>query len=83
MAKALRALFDEEVLRPEGPVGLRPNTRYLAAIGRQEEEKLTQQKVSYPLTEVLGMASDMGVMDLSARHSWYAHQRLDDDGLGS
>lgn len=81
MAKTLRATFDGEVLRPEGPVDLKPNTRYLVTIERQEEEKRGEQ--GYPLTEILRLATDMGVTDLSTRHSWYAHRRLEDDGRGS
>ena len=82
MAKTLRATFDGEVLRPEGPVDLKPNTRYLVTIERQEEEERGEQG-GYPLTEILRLATDMGVTDLSTRHSWYAHRRLEDDGRGS
>lgn len=82
MAKTLRATFDGEVLRPEGPVDLKPNTRYLVTIERQEEEKGGEQG-GYPLTEILRLATDMGVTDLSTRHSWYAHRRLEDDGRGT
>jgi len=82
MAKTLRATFDGEVLRPEGPVDLKPNTRYLVTIERQEEEERGEQG-GYPLTEILRLATDMGVTDLSTRHSWYAHRRLEDDGRGT
>ena len=83
MVKTLRAIFDGEVLRPEGPVDLTPNTRYLVTIERQEEGEKTGEEGTYPLTEILRLATNMGVTDLSTRHSWYAHGRLEDDGRGS
>ena len=84
MAKRLRAIFDGKVLRPEDPTGLKANARYLLSIEREEEdEQEPGREGTYPLTEILGLATDMGVTDLSARHSWYAHGRLEDDGRGA
>lgn len=83
MAKTLRAVFDGEVLRPEEPVDLKPNTRYVVTIEREEEGEETGEEGAYPLTEILGLATDMGVTDLSTRHSWYAHGRLEDDRRGT
>lgn len=83
MAKTVRAVFDGEVLRPEEPVDLEPNARYLLTIERQEERVQTGEESAYPLTEILRLATDMGVTDLSTRHGWYAHRRLEDDGRES
>jgi hypothetical protein len=77
MAKTLRAVFDGEVLRPEKPLDLKPNTWYLVSIEREEGERFAEE--AYPLTEILKWATDMGVTDLSTRHSWYAHGRLEDE----
>jgi hypothetical protein len=60
-------VFDGEVLRPEGPTDLKPNTRYVVTIEHEEEEK-TKAEAIYPLTEILKLATDMGVTDLSTRH---------------
>jgi hypothetical protein len=75
MAKTLRAIFDGKVLRPAGPVDLQPNTWYIVTL-EPEEEKKTQTE-SYPLTQLLALATDMGVPDLSTRHSWYAHGHVE------
>jgi hypothetical protein len=80
MAKTLRAIFDGEVLRPEESVDLEPNTWYVVTIERDEEKKMEEE--TYPLTKILTLATDMGVTDLSTRHSQYAHGRLEDDKRG-
>ncbi|MBI1746345.1 MAG: antitoxin family protein [Acidobacteria bacterium] len=79
MTRTLRAIFDGEVLRPEEPVDLKRNTRYRVTIESEEEKTGEDNKQNYPLTKILGLATDMGVTDLSTRHSWYAHGRLEDD----
>ena len=83
MSKTLRAIFDGEVLRPEEPADLKPNTRYLVTIEREAEGEEAGAAGAYPLTEILGLATDLGVADLSIRHSWYAHGRLEDNRRGS
>jgi hypothetical protein len=80
MAKTLRVIFDGDVLRPEGSVDLQPNTWYVVTIEREEEAK-TEEEI-YPLSQILACATDMGVTDLSTRHDWYAHGRLEDDKRG-
>jgi predicted DNA-binding antitoxin AbrB/MazE fold protein len=82
MTKTLRAIFDGEVLRPEEPVDLQPNTRYVVTIEREEQDKTSDQP-DYPLTQLRRLAPDMGVTDLSTRHSWYAHGHIEDDTLGT
>lgn len=83
MGKTLRAFFDGQVLRPEGPVDWRPNMWYVVTIECEDEVRETGEQATYPLTEILGLATDMGVTDLSTRHSWYAHGRLGDDKGGT
>ena len=80
MAKTLRVIFDGGVLRPEGSVDLQPNTWYVVTIEREEGEKAEEE--TYPLSQILACATDMGVTDLSTRHDWYAHGRLEDDKRG-
>ena len=81
MAKTLRALFDGEVLRPDVPVDLKPNTRYVVTVEREDSETPSDE-ATYPLP-ILGYATDMGVTDLSTRHSWYAHGRLEGETRGT
>lgn len=78
MAKELHVIFDGDVLRPEEPAGLKKNARYLISIEREEEAE-----PAYPLTEILKLATDMGVSDLSTRHRWYAHGGDEDGRHGS
>jgi predicted DNA-binding antitoxin AbrB/MazE fold protein len=80
MAKSVRAVFDGQVLRPEEPVDLKPNVRYVVIIEREEERKEKGEEGTYPLTEIGRLATDMGITDLSTRHSWYAHGRLENNG---
>jgi len=80
MSKSVRAVFDGEVLRPEETVDLKPNVRYLVIIEPEDERKESGEAGPYPLTEIGKLAIDMGVTDLSTRHSWYAHGRLENDG---
>lgn len=80
MGKTVRAVFDGEVLRPEVPVDLQPNTTYLVSIeGEAPIHDETAVESPYPLTEIRRMAVDMGVTDLAKHHDWYAHSR-DVDG---
>jgi hypothetical protein len=79
MSKTLRAVFDGETLRPEGPVDLKPNTRYVVTIEGEEGGAKKAPEQGHPLTQILAMATDMGVDDLSTRHSWYAHGKIEDE----
>ena len=73
MLKTLWAVFDGEALRPEEPVDLQLNKRYAITIEDEIKETETPEEETYPLTEILGLAADMGVTDLSTHHGWYAH----------
>ena len=81
MTKTLRVIFDGDVLRPEGAVDLQPNTWYVVTIEHEDEAKTEEE--TYPLSQILTFATDMGVTDLSTRHDWYAHGRLEDDKRGA
>ena len=77
--KTLNAIFDGEVLKPEGSVDLEVGKRYVLTIGRTIETKAQREEPPYPLTQILELATDMGVDDLSTRHDWYAHGKRDDE----
>ena len=83
MAKSVRAIYDGRVLLPEEPVDLKTNARYLVTIEREEVRKEKGEEGAYPLTEIGRLATDMGITDLSTRHSWYAHGRLENNGGGT
>ncbi len=68
MAKTLRAVFDGKVLRPEEPVNLEPNTRYVVRVEPEAEPSRARAVSAYPLTEILALATDMGLEDLSSHH---------------
>ena len=82
MAKRVRAVFDGKVLHPDDPAGLTPNARYVLTVEREEDGEKGEETGLYQLTEILGLATDMGVADLSIRHSWYAHGGLENDQRG-
>jgi len=77
--KTLHAVFDGKVLRPEESADLELGTRYVLSIERAIEAKASREEPPYPLTQILEIATDMGVDDLSIRHDWYAHGRRDDE----
>lgn len=78
MSKTLHAIYDGEVLRPEEESGLQPNTRYRVTVEEEECGTDAPDNAAYPLTVLLGIATDMGVTDLSFRHHDYAHDTLED-----
>lgn len=49
----------------------------------EEDGAETVAQGPHPLTQILALATDMGVDDLSTRHSWYAHGRLEDKEDGT
>jgi predicted DNA-binding antitoxin AbrB/MazE fold protein len=77
MIKTLHAIFDGQVLRPERSVDLDPGKRYVLTVVRTIETKAPRKETLYPLTQILDIATDVGVDDLSTRHDWYAHGRRD------
>ena len=84
MTKSLHAVFDGEVLKPEKPVDLEMGKWYVLTVERIIETTTPRESSLYPLTQILEIATDMGVDDLSTRHDWYAHGKRDDEtGRGS
>ncbi len=79
MAKILKAFFDGTVLRPDEPADLKPNTRYVLTIEPEDEHGRKGQDTIHPLTAIGKLATDMGVTDLSSRHDFYAHGRLNNN----
>ncbi|MCL0066206.1 hypothetical protein M1N79_04950, partial [Dehalococcoidia bacterium] len=72
-------VFDGKVLKPEGAVDLEVGTRYILTVERTTEARALREEPPYPLTQILEIATDMGVDDLSTKHDWYAHGRRDDE----
>lgn len=83
MGKTLRAVFDGKVLRPEEPADLEPNTRYVVTVEPEVEPSQASAVAAYPLTEILALATDMGVEDLASHHRRYAHGGPDDGNGGN
>ena len=83
MAQTIRATFDGEVLRPEGPVDLEPNTTYRVTIEREAPVAAESADVvvdeECALTIIGRLATDMGITDFAARHDFYAHGRIETD----
>jgi hypothetical protein len=79
MAQTIRATFDGEVLRPEQPVDLEPNTTYVVTIQPEHPMVESTEDEEYPLAMIRRYAADAGVTDLAERHDYYAHGRVEDD----
>ena len=78
MTKTFPAVFDGQVLRPEKPAELKANVRYIVTVEQANGDEETA-KEDYPLTTIRLLAKDMGVSDLSTRHSSYARGQVYDD----
>jgi len=78
MSQIVHAIYDGEVLRPQEPVDLQPNTRYLLVIEKDETNGGVTGEVPYPLNVIGKLATDMGVSDLAGRHDFYAHGKIED-----
>ena len=51
------------------------NMRRFTHVKRKIETKSSKKGPPYPLIQILDIATDVGVDDISTRHSWYAHGR--------
>jgi hypothetical protein len=78
MSQRVHAFYDGEVLRPESDVDLEPNTRYLLVVEKEETNDEISEETPYPLSIIRSFATDMRVTDLSTRHDYYAHNKLED-----
>ncbi len=76
MTKTLEAVFDGEVLRPDDKTGLEPNARYRLTI-EDTAPSDAPAEAEYPLTILLGIATDMGTPDLANQHDKIAHGKLE------
>jgi hypothetical protein len=78
MSQRVHAFYDGKVLRPESDVDLKPNTRYLLVVEKEETNGEISEDTPYPLSIIRSFATDMRVADLSTRHDYYAHNKLED-----
>jgi hypothetical protein len=65
----LHAHFDGKVLRPEGPLDLKPNVRYRITI--EDEESIAKQSIWEVLSEFSGKID--GPKDWSEEHDNYLY----------
>jgi len=70
MTKTLTAVFDGQVLRPEGPVDLKPNARYQLIIEREVRE-IGDQDAWETLEQLAGTVQ--GPDDWAAEHDHYLY----------
>jgi hypothetical protein len=70
MTISLTALFDGEVFRPEGPVALKPNTRYRLTL-QQETQTVAPQDAWEVLANLAGAIE--GPEDWAAEHDHYLY----------
>jgi predicted DNA-binding antitoxin AbrB/MazE fold protein len=75
MSHRVHAVYDGEVLRPESPVDLKPNTRYLLVVEKEDANSEILADTPYPLSIIRSFATDMKVTDLSTRHDYFTHGR--------
>jgi len=70
MTKTLTAVFDGEVLRPEGPIDLTPNARYLVTV--EQEVSTTEGESAWDiLAQLTGTVE--GPTDWAAEHDHYLY----------
>ena len=72
MRRSVRVLFDGEVLRPEEPLDLTPNGRYVVTI---EDPPSESARVEEPgiLDDLLDLVTNFGISDLAAQHDHYLY----------
>jgi hypothetical protein len=69
MTKSLTAVFDGEVLRPEGPVDLQPNVRYRLIL--EQEAQATTQSAWDVLDQLTGAIEEPE--DWASEHDHYLY----------
>ena len=72
MDATIPVFFDGQVFRPDEPPKLAPNRRYLVTVAGLQETAHSAAP-TYPLSDLLAMATDMGRADLAQHHDEYAH----------
>ena len=70
MTKTLTAIFDGEVLRPEEPIDLMPNVRYLVTV-EQEVAAIEGENAWDALARLTGTVE--GPTDWAAEHDHYLY----------
>ena len=75
MVRRFAATFDGDSLRPDGPVDLTPNGRYVVTVEPAAASPSEPADVPDVLAQLAALATDMGVTDLAERHTHYAHAR--------
>jgi len=73
--QTFEAIYDGEVLRPQQPVDLEPNTRYRVTIEVSPTEEVAEERAveSGPFDRILALAQDLGVPDLAEHHDHYLY----------
>jgi hypothetical protein len=77
MTTTVRAVFDGHVFRPDEPVPLEPNARYVLTVELEGDPAGADGREGsgvYPLSALGALATDMGVTDLAARHDRYVRR---------
>lgn len=69
MGKRLTAIFDGNVFRPDGPVDLKPNTRYVLAV---EQEVRRESPTAWDVLDGLTGTVE-GPEDWAAEHDHYLY----------
>lgn len=70
MGTTLTAIFDGNVLRPEGHVDLKPNTRYRVTV--EQEPRLSEEGEAWDILEELTGTFD-GPQDWAVEHDYYLY----------
>jgi hypothetical protein len=70
MTKTLTALFDGEVFRPEGPIDLTPNVRYVVTV--EQEAAATEGESAWDILARLAGTVE-GPTDWAAEHDHYLY----------
>lgn len=70
MQRTIRVVFDGEVLRPEEPLDLMPNGRYLVSI-EVPSSAIGSTSEAGILDDLLDLVTDFGVSDVAAQHDHY------------
>lgn len=73
MTTTLYATFDGEVLRPEGPILMEPNTRVRVTVHSEAEEMLPVKGEPYTFLDFLESAKVNGPPDWSERLHFYLY----------
>ena len=74
MVRKINVTLDGETLRPDGPLDLKLNGRYVVTVDAEESVR-PGSDTPYILDQIAALATDMGVTDLAEKHKEYARAR--------